>query len=93
MSAACIAACNAAIIASNAASMAARNTHRAAAVNSTQRRSAELCEFRRSEYVSPPIPASYEIEEHGSFWGNVLIGVLIGLVIIAGVGLVWVATS
>lgn len=58
-----------------------------------RRRPAELCEFRRNEYVSPPIPASCEVEEHGSFLGNVLIGVLIGLVIIAGVGLVWVATS
>lgn len=94
MSAACIAACSAATIAaSNAALMAASNTRRMAAVNSSRPRPAELCEFRRNEYISPPIPTSYEVEEHGSFWGNVLIGVLIGLVIIAGVGLVWVAIS
>lgn len=86
MNAACIAACTAAnMAATNAALMAARNANRTAEARSY--------EFRRNEYIYTPIPTPCEEEEHGSVWGNVLIGVLVGLVIIAGVSLLWVMLS
>lgn len=94
MNAACIAACNAATMAaSNAALMAARNANRTAVANASRRREARSYEFHQNEYIHTPIPTSYEEEGHGSVWGNVLIGVLVGLVIIAGVSLLWVMLS
>lgn len=96
MNAACIAACNAATMAaSNAALMAARNANRTAAANAARRREArsyEFREFHEAEYPHTLIFTSQE-EEHGSAWGNVLIGVLVGLVILAGGALLWVMFS
>lgn len=94
MNAACIAACTAAnMAATNAALMAARNANRTAVANTSRRREARSYEFHRNEYIHTPIPTPYEEEEHGSVWGNVLIGVLVGLVIIAGASLLWVMLS
>ena len=90
MSAACIAACSAATMAaSNAALMAARNANRTATVNARRRREAQLYEFCNNEYTRP----QPEKEERSDIGGNVLIGVLVSLVIIAGVSLVWVMVS
>lgn len=94
MNAACIAACTAAnMAATNAALMAARNANRTAVANASRRREARSYEFRRNEYIHTSIPTPCEEEEHGSVWGNVLIGVLVGLVISAGVSLLWVMLS
>lgn len=94
MNAACIAACNAATMAaSNAAMMAARNANRTAVANTRRRREARSYEFHGNEYTYTPAPTTYEEEEHGSAWGNVLIGVLVGLVILAGGALLWVMFS
>lgn len=90
MSAACIAACNAATMAaSNAALMAARNASRTATVNARRRREAQLYEFCNNKYT-PPQPKE---EERSDIGGKVLIGVLVSLVILAGVSLVWVTVS
>ena len=89
MNAACIAACNAATMAaSNAALMAAHNANRTATANARRRREARAYEFYHSGYT----PTQPE-EERSGIWGNVLIGVLVSLVIIAGVSLVWVMVS
>ena len=92
MNAACIAACNAATMAaSNAALMAARNANRTATANARRRREARAYEFYHNEYT--PAPTVQPEEERSGIWGNVLIGVLVSLVIIAGVSLVWVMVS
>lgn len=95
MNAACIAACNAATMAaSNAALMAARNANRTAVANAARRREARSYEFNRNEYIpSTPILTCSKEEEHGSAGSNVLIGVLVGLVILAGGALLWVMFS
>lgn len=97
MNAACIAACNAATMAaSNAALMAARNANRTATANAARRREArsyEFREFHEPEYPRTVIFTSQEEKGHGSAWGNVLIGVLVGLVILAGGALLWVMFS
>ena len=89
MNAACIAACNAATMAaSNAALMAARNANRTAAVNAHRRREAQHYEYCNNEYT----PAQPE-EKRSGIGGYILIGVLVGLVIVAGVSLLWVMLS
>lgn len=94
MNAACIAACNAATMAaSNAALMAARNANRTAVANASRRREARSYEFHGNEYTHTPIPTSCDEAEHGDVWGNILVGVLVGLVIIAGASLIWVMLS